>query len=110
MSTRLTISIREEISKAALAHRFADDVKALIDAKAEFAAAVYADLYSKADRPSPRSTSTRFWTFPSRKPPDPSPSSSTPGQGNDTWPASKQAVQLSLQVQPTSIRAGRRRA
>ena len=50
MSTRLTISIREEISKAALAHRFADDVKALIDAKAEFAAAVYADLYSKADR------------------------------------------------------------
>ena len=50
MSTRLTISIREEITKAALAHRFAEDVKALIDAKAEFAASVHADQYSKADR------------------------------------------------------------
>ena len=50
MSTRLTNDIREAITKAALAHRFADDVKALIDAKAEFATSVWEDLYKKADR------------------------------------------------------------
>lgn len=50
MSTRLTTSIREAITKAALAHRFKDEVEALIDAKAEFAASVHEDLYKKSDR------------------------------------------------------------
>ena len=50
MSTRLTVSIREAITRAALSHLFADEVKALIDAKAEFAASVHEDLYKKSDR------------------------------------------------------------
>lgn len=50
MSQRLTTEIRNEIAKAALAHRFGDDVRKLTDKKAEFAASVYADIYSKANR------------------------------------------------------------
>ncbi|TAA49789.1 Nmad5 family putative nucleotide modification protein [Shinella sp. JR1-6] len=50
MSARLTKHIREAITKAALAHRFCDEVKSLIDAKADFGRAVYDDLYKKEDR------------------------------------------------------------
>lgn len=50
MSARLTKQIREAITKAALTHRFRDEVNALIDAKADFGRAVYDDLYKKADR------------------------------------------------------------
>lgn len=50
MASRLTNDIRTAITTAALAHRFADEVKALIDAKAEFAISVWEDLYRKSDR------------------------------------------------------------
>lgn len=50
MSARLTKQIREAITKAALTHRFRDEVNALIDAKADFGRSVYEDLYKKADR------------------------------------------------------------
>lgn len=50
MSTRLNIDNRNAIIKDALAHRFGAEVKALIDERAEFAAAVYDDICKKADR------------------------------------------------------------
>lgn len=50
MSTRLTNELRETIANDILRHRFADQVDALISDRAEFADAVYCDIYRKADR------------------------------------------------------------
>lgn len=50
MSTRLTNDIRKMITRAVLRHRFNEQVDALIAERAEFADAVYRDVYSKPDR------------------------------------------------------------
>jgi hypothetical protein len=49
-SVRLTNEIREEISTAMLRHKFSAELSALVADRAEFALAVYFDLYKVADR------------------------------------------------------------
>lgn len=49
-STKLTTAVRESIAKAMLAHRFGPDIKTLIADRADFAWAVYADVYPEHDR------------------------------------------------------------
>jgi hypothetical protein len=49
-SIRLTNEIREEITTAMLRHRFSTELSALVADRAEFALAVYSDLYKPADR------------------------------------------------------------
>jgi len=49
-SVRLTNEIREEVAVAVLRHRFGAELKALVADRAEFALAVYNDLYKAADR------------------------------------------------------------
>lgn len=49
-SIRLTNEIREEITTAMLRHRFSTELSALVADRADFALAVYNDLYKTADR------------------------------------------------------------
>lgn len=48
--TKLTTSMREQIVKAVMVHRFGEIAKALVAERAAFALRVYEDVYSEADR------------------------------------------------------------
>lgn len=48
--TRLTVSMREQITRAVLKHRFSAEITAVIKERAAFAEVVYNDIFKKSDR------------------------------------------------------------